>query len=100
MERTTPKTFAQRFIDWYTSLKEKEGSFDSRDLTRLDTLTAHDIKTLGEFFEQPIDMLIFCPNCGKQHVDKPEPDICVCGHEHNFTFGYKDKINYGRCVRG
>jgi hypothetical protein len=37
---------------------------------------------------RPIDMLIFCPDCGHQHVDKPEPNICVCGcyldahHEH------------------
>lgn len=22
----------------------------------------------------PIDMLLYCPNCGAQHVDKPEPD--------------------------
>lgn len=29
---------------------------------------------------KPLDMLIFCPNCGKQHIDKPEPDICKCGH--------------------
>jgi len=24
--------------------------------------------------EKPIDMILFCPNCGFQHVDKPEPD--------------------------
>lgn len=23
----------------------------------------------------PIDMVLFCPNCGKQHVDAPEPDL-------------------------
>jgi hypothetical protein len=25
---------------------------------------------------EPIDMLIFCPNCGKQHIDRSDP---VCG---------------------
>ncbi len=30
----------------------------------------------------PLDQIIICPNCGKQHIDKPEPDICECGcHE-------------------
>lgn len=23
--------------------------------------------------QQPIDMVLFCPNCGKQHIDAPEP---------------------------
>jgi hypothetical protein len=23
---------------------------------------------------QPIPMLLFCPNCGQQHIDKPDPD--------------------------
>jgi hypothetical protein len=23
--------------------------------------------------EQPIDMLLFCPRCGQQHVDQPDP---------------------------
>lgn len=30
--------------------------------------------------QEPIDMILHCPNCGKQHVDAPEPDICECGH--------------------
>lgn len=29
---------------------------------------------------KPLDMLIFCPHCHKQHIDKPEPDRCICGH--------------------
>lgn len=29
---------------------------------------------------KPLDMLIFCPHCGKQHIDKPEPEMCKCGH--------------------
>lgn len=29
--------------------------------------------------QQPIDMIIYCPNCGVQHVDKPEPLTCECG---------------------
>ena len=28
----------------------------------------------------PLDMLIFCPSCGKQHIDQPEPFGCqTCG---------------------
>lgn len=30
--------------------------------------------------EAPIDMLIFCPGCGKQHIDEAKPDVCeMCG---------------------
>ncbi len=29
--------------------------------------------------QEPIDMILHCPSCGKQHVDAPEPDICECG---------------------
>lgn len=28
----------------------------------------------------PIDMVLHCPNCGHQHIDGAEPDICKCGH--------------------
>lgn len=29
---------------------------------------------------KPIDMLLFCPNCGEQHVDEAKPDLCeTCG---------------------
>lgn len=28
----------------------------------------------------PIDMILHCPACGKQHVDAPEPNICKCSH--------------------
>lgn len=28
----------------------------------------------------PIDMLLFCPHCGEQHVDEAKPDVCeTCG---------------------
>lgn len=28
----------------------------------------------------PIDILLFCPNCGEQHVDEAKPDVCeACG---------------------
>jgi hypothetical protein len=38
-----------------------------------------EITELKEIVTAPIDMIIFCPSCGKQHVDEPEPDICKCG---------------------
>lgn len=29
----------------------------------------------------PVDMLLFCPKCGTQHVDEAKPDNCEsCGH--------------------
>lgn len=68
--------FAKRFVGWLTDLKGKENTFESRDMARINNLTAYDIETLRSFFEQPIDMLIFCPNCGKQHIDRPDP---ICG---------------------
>jgi hypothetical protein len=24
---------------------------------------------------KPLDMIIFCPNCGKQHIDRAEPHL-------------------------
>jgi hypothetical protein len=30
--------------------------------------------------EQPIDVVLFCPQCFMQHIDKAEPDVCeLCG---------------------
>jgi hypothetical protein len=38
---------------------------------------------------QPINMILHCPECGRLHVDKPEPDICKCGHpSRTHTEGY------------
>lgn len=35
----------------------------------------------------PIDMVLFCPDCGKQHVDKIEPEVCQdCGHRSGDHF--------------
>lgn len=34
--------------------------------------------------EKPIDMLLFCPQCGEQHVDEAKPDVCeTCGGEQD-----------------
>jgi hypothetical protein len=36
------------------------------------------IKTKG--IKPPVDVVLFCPNCGIQHIDKSEPDKCeTCG---------------------
>jgi hypothetical protein len=30
---------------------------------------------------EPIDVVLFCPSCKFQHIDKAEPDVCeTCGH--------------------
>lgn len=30
---------------------------------------------------KPLDMIIFCPHCKTQHVDEPNPGMCMdCGH--------------------
>ena len=35
----------------------------------------------AETLATPIDLILFCPACGLQHVDKAEPDVCeLCGH--------------------
>lgn len=37
----------------------------------------------------PIDIVLFCPNCKTQHIDKAEPDVCEsCGHEEIEHFGH------------
>lgn len=41
---------------------------------------------LREGVPVPVDLLIFCPSCGKQHVDQPEPLMCKCGHHDSFHF--------------
>lgn len=51
---------------------------------------------------EPIDMILHCPNCHEQHIDAPEPDICVCGHQqgHHHTDRYGaacwTRVNYGK----
>jgi HPt (histidine-containing phosphotransfer) domain-containing protein len=36
---------------------------------------------------KPVDMLLFCPHCGEQHVDEAKPDVCeACGHESKWHF--------------
>jgi hypothetical protein len=30
---------------------------------------------------EPVDILLFCPHCGEQHVDEAQPGVCeTCGH--------------------
>jgi hypothetical protein len=39
--------------------------------------------------QEPIDVVLFCPRCKTQHIDKAEPDVCMlCGedfqmHDHD-----------------
>lgn len=45
---------------------------------------------------QPVDMKLFCPNCGTQHIDAPEPDNCQdCGHDYKWHFE-SDELPSGR----
>lgn len=34
---------------------------------------------------EPIDMILPCPSCGMLHVDKPESDMCECGHASGYN---------------
>lgn len=44
----------------------------------------NELSELRMIFTQPIDMLIFCPSCGKQHVDEASPNVCEkCGFEES-----------------
>jgi hypothetical protein len=43
--------------------------FAPRDLNPGDVIEAGDILKQ----QPPIDMVLLCPNCGKEHVDRPEP---------------------------
>lgn len=37
--------------------------------------------------KQSLDVVLYCPKCDTQHIDKAEPDKCEsCGHEHKFHF--------------
>lgn len=48
-------------------MNDLEGSFSSQ---------IHTDQAASEYRDPPpIDMLIFCPNCGKQHIDRPDPEI-------------------------
>jgi hypothetical protein len=34
--------------------------------------------------QQPVDLLLFCPKCQKQHVDEAKPDVCeTCGQSES-----------------
>lgn len=46
----------------------------------------------NEWREKPIDAVLWCPNCGEQHIDEAKPDICeLCGHAD------EDHPNGGEC---
>jgi hypothetical protein len=39
---------------------------------------------------EPLDVILFCPKCKAQHIDKAEPDVCEsCGHPESEHFGHK-----------
>jgi hypothetical protein len=43
---------------------------------------------LSKRIEAPIDVVLFCPRCRFQHIDKAEPDVCQeCGHAAYFHQG-------------
>ena len=47
---------------------------------------------------KPVDLELFCPQCGEQHIDKAEPDVCQdCGHEdaHHFNAGERNVCGGG-----
>ena len=32
-------------------------------------------------YGRPVDLLLYCPNCGAQHIDEAKPDVCeTCGN--------------------
>ncbi len=52
--------------------------YDDEDFYIAQTLV--DAAEAMKLIENPIDMLLFCPNCGEQHVDEAKPDECeTCG---------------------
>ncbi len=57
-------------------------SADDEDMFICQTLAdaMETIKAYSEAQQKPVDMLLFCPNCGEQHVDEAKPDACeTCG---------------------
>lgn len=50
-----------------------------------------DIVTLASGEVEPIPMILHCPSCGTQHIDKAAPDVCQnCGcsdSQHNAEVG-------------
>lgn len=67
-----------------------------------------DAEKLGEeiayrWNQFPIDMILHCPNCGKQHIDEAEPDKCQdCGHEksEHFNAGERNICGGGKHAFG
>lgn len=49
-------------------------------LVKLNRYLADQNTQLRATVAQPINMLLFCPNCGEQHVDEAKPSVCEdCG---------------------
>jgi hypothetical protein len=47
---------------------------------------AAEIRRLQAALARPIDMVLFCPDCGLQHIDAPEPIMMAPpGFEHAYT---------------
>lgn len=43
-----------------------------------------DVDTQARAEGQPIDILLFCPQCGEQHIDESKPEVCeTCGSQRS-----------------
>lgn len=67
---------------------------DVPEIPHYPDVDVNDLKAIAAEIKRltaPVDMLLFCPKCFEQHVDKAEPDVCQdCGHtqdEHGFKSG-------------
>jgi hypothetical protein len=64
-------------------------------------LVAEAIVTAINTLAAPVDMIIFCPKCHLQHVDEPNPTVCMdCGHKktrHDFP-DESDGRNFDICL--
>lgn len=42
----------------------------------------YDAARTDEWTDKPQDVVLFCPKCKEQHIDKAEPDVCeLCGDD-------------------
>lgn len=76
-EYTLPKIIEQfELVDYHDDIGHRlVNNVAFLALKRLAALTAN---------AEPVDMLLWCPNCFEQHVDEAKPDVCeTCGVEEN-----------------
>lgn len=69
-----------RLTGWVASIDKAIRKLEER--WRADSGTAADLAEIREYLAKPIPMILFCPECGFQHIDEPNESTTWANNDH------------------